>query len=87
MIGVCPCIKKEISTMEAAMNTSISSIPGTPGGTPELERKRLSKIRPLSTTTLSPLVRNASLSEPNKENTPKKKDSVVGKALDYVFGW
>jgi len=84
MIGVCPCIKKEISSMEAEHN---SSAVGIPVGTPQVDAKRLSSMRALSST--GSLLKSASTSESmvDDRRTPQKKDSVVGKALDYVFGW
>lgn len=81
MIGVLPCIKKEITAMEADLNAC-------GGGTPQVDMKKISAMRSLSST--SSLVKSASAtcdSITDDKRTPQKKDSVVGKALDYVFGW
>jgi len=84
MIGVCPCIKKEISTMEAEFNSPAAGV----SGTPQVDAKKLSTMRALSST--SSLIKSASSTSEamtDERRTPQKKDSVVGKALDYVFGW
>lgn len=82
MIGVLPCIKQEISAMEADLNSS--GVVGSSVGTPQVDKK-VSTMRSLSSTAGS--VKSTSDAICEEKRTPSKKDSVVGKALDYVFGW
>ena len=83
MIGVLPCIKQEISAMEADLNSS-----GLVGsgcvGTPQVDSKKVSTMRSLSNTAS---LKGANDSICEEKRTPSKNNSVVGKALDYVFGW
>jgi len=80
MIGVLPCIKQEICAMEADLN---SSGMGSCVGTPQIDNKKVSAMRSLSST--ASLKTSDTLCE--EKRTPSKNNSVVGKALDYVFGW
>lgn len=88
MIGVCGCIKKDISNLEATYNNTMSANADL-NKTPTIvgmKRQSSTSIRSLSTASnakgvvgpMSPLV---------DKNTPQKKDSVVSRTLDYVFGW
>ena len=85
MIGVCGCIKKDIANLEATYNnataTDLNKTPTVIG----MKRPSSTSIRSLSSASanlakgpMSPLV---------DKNTPQKKDSVVSRTLDYVFGW
>ena len=82
MVGVLPCVKKQIS-IDADM-TSVSSLNLSTNTPNRFINNKPSTMRPLSS-------RNASRTSATdvfaKDNTPQKKDSVMSKALDYVFGW
>jgi len=85
MIGVLPCIKKEIAEMEADLTSAGGMTGGSfTTGTPQVDSKKLSAMRSLSSS--GSLIKSTS-SITEQKRTPSKKDSVVGKALDYVFGW
>ncbi|XP_002156501.1 nucleoporin NUP35 [Hydra vulgaris] len=82
MVGVLPCIKKQIGVdgdLTSASSLNISA--NTPN---KLINNKPSTMRQLSS-------RNASGTSTtdffSKDITPQKKDSVMSKALDYVFGW
>ncbi|XP_064020054.1 nucleoporin NUP35 isoform X2 [Pogoniulus pusillus] len=91
MIGVKPCIEK--SVMEGSDRSSTPSAPTvfTPPpkslGTPVLagnSTPRISTMRPLAT------AYKASTSDyqvVSDRQTPRKDESLVSKAMDYVFGW
>ncbi|NXR15922.1 NUP35 protein, partial [Semnornis frantzii] len=91
MIGVKPCIEK--SVMENSDRSSTPSAPTvfTPPpksvGTPVLagnSTPRISTMRPLAT------AYKASTSDyqvVSDRQTPRKDESLVSKAMDYVFGW
>lgn len=76
MTGVMPCIKKEIAQMESEMNNT--TLPGTPN----MSLNKTTSMRPLANSTSV----RGSTPLTNDRGTPKKSDSVIGKALDYVFG-
>lgn len=92
MIGVCPCIKKDLTLMEEQQN---STVVDTPYATPERPRIGLKWTNPVaSIRSLSSSVSTSNAHSPYASNdftldkgTPQKKNSVVTKALDYVFGW
>ncbi|XP_054254699.1 nucleoporin NUP35 [Indicator indicator] len=91
MIGVKPCIEKNV--MENSERSSTPSAPTvftTPPksiGTPVLAANnttRISTMRPLAT------AYKASTSDyqvVSDRQTPRKDESIVSKAMDYVFGW
>lgn len=89
MVGVLPCIKKEIAEMESNVNATLSNNT-TAVQTPD---KRPPSLRSLSTTASNNSggipIRNLSVGTvlTNDRGTPQKQNSVVTKALDYVFGW
>lgn len=89
MVGVLPCIKKEIAEMESNVNATLSNN-NTAAQTPD---KRPPSLRSLSTTVSNNSggtpIRNLSVGTvlTNDRGTPQKQNSVVTKALDYVFGW
>lgn len=83
MIGVCPCIKKEICNMEtsylnATNATDLDKTPVVVGS-----KRPSSTMRSLSAKSNTPSSANLF----QDKGTPQKKDSVVSKALDYVFGF
>jgi len=92
MVGVTPCIKKEIAAMETDQTTicatpgkareSLSSVPIV--GTPSTPRP--SSMRSLGTTPYKTPAAGSEVLTVN-QGTPKKKDGVLTKTLDYVFGW
>lgn len=90
MIGVKPCVDK--SVMENFERSSASSMPSvfTPPskivGTPvqPANTTKISTMRPLAT------AYKASTSDyqvVSDRQTPKKDESIVSKAMEYVFGW
>ncbi|NXP11543.1 NUP35 protein, partial [Thinocorus orbignyianus] len=89
MIGVKPCIDKGMmESCERSLPFSVftpltQSVAGTQG-TPANTTTRLSAVRPLAT------AYGASTSDyqvVSDRQTPKKVESIVSKALEYVFGW
>lgn len=89
MIGVCGCIKKDIANLEATYNNTAVSGTQDLNRTPTvagMKRPSSTSIRSLSSASganaakgpMSPLV---------DKNTPQKKDTMVSRTLDYVFGW
>ena len=88
MIGVLPCIKKDIASMnvhETTMSVT-NELPGTPGQ-PYKKHPSLRALSANTPTSNSPMRNLATGILSNEKGTPQKKDSVVTKALDYVFGW
>ncbi|NXP09988.1 NUP35 protein, partial [Thinocorus orbignyianus] len=92
MIGVKPCIDKGVmetcersstSSTSSAFTPPTQSVSGTQG-TPANTTTRLSAMRPLAT------AYRASTSDyqvVSDRLVPKKDDSFLSKALEYVFGW
>ncbi|NXT10543.1 NUP35 protein, partial [Prunella fulvescens] len=91
MIGVKPCIDKTVmENFERSSISSMSSIftpPTKPAGTPTQPANntaRISTMRPLAT------AYKASTSDyqvVSDRQTPRKDESIVSKAMEYVFGW
>uniref|UniRef100_A0A2K5M043 Nucleoporin NUP35 n=1 Tax=Cercocebus atys TaxID=9531 RepID=A0A2K5M043_CERAT len=90
MIGVKPCIDK--SVMESSDRCALSSpslaftppiktlgTPTQPGSTP-----RISTMRPLATAYKASTSDYQVISD---RQTPKKDESLVSKAMEYMFGW
>ena len=84
MIGVCLCIKKDIASLETTYCSSSSATNNDVTKTPTIGAKRASSTSMRSLSTTSGLSASKSFSE---NRTPQKKDSVVSRTLDYVFGW
>ncbi|XP_040296082.1 nucleoporin NUP35 isoform X2 [Bufo bufo] len=86
MIGVKPCIDKSI--MDSGEKTSVSSVftsPVTALGTPTQQMGTpRSGMRPLSAAYRVPANDYQVLSD---KQTPKKDESLVSKAMEFVFGW
>ncbi|XP_031442307.1 nucleoporin NUP35 isoform X2 [Clupea harengus] len=88
MIGVKPCIDKNVMEGSAERGSSSSSVFGTPAkanGTPS---------RPVSTprSAMRPLSAAYKASSSDYQvvadrQTPRKDDSIVSKAMEYMFGW
>ncbi|XP_069589346.1 nucleoporin NUP35 isoform X1 [Ranitomeya imitator] len=86
MIGVKPCIDK--SVMDSGEKTSVSSVStppitafGTPtqqNGTPRSEMRPLAAVYRVSTSDYQVM---------SDKHTPKKDESLVSKAMEFVFGW
>ncbi|XP_038148406.1 nucleoporin NUP35 isoform X2 [Cyprinodon tularosa] len=78
MVGVKPCIEKSVmGSSEAApppLSVSSSALPSTPR----------SAIRPLSASYKSS---GSDYQVVADRQTPRKDDSLVSKAMEYVFGW
>jgi len=83
MIGVCLCIKKDIASLETTYCSS-STANNDVTRTPTIGAKRPSSTSMRSLSTASGFSASKSFSE---SRTPQKKDSVVSRTLDYVFGW
>ncbi|XP_010186090.1 PREDICTED: nucleoporin NUP53 isoform X2 [Mesitornis unicolor] len=89
MIGVKPCIDKSVmENFERSSTFSISFTPPTKSvGTPVQPANnttRISTMRPLAT------AYKASTSDyqvVSDKQTPRKDESIVSKAMEYVFGW
>ncbi|EHB16353.1 Nucleoporin NUP53 [Heterocephalus glaber] len=90
MIGVKPCIDKSVMENSDRGALSSSSLAFTPPiktlGTPTQPRStpRISTMKPLAT------AYNASTSDYqfiSDRHTPKKDESLVSKAMEYMFGW
>ncbi|XP_054033020.1 nucleoporin NUP35 isoform X1 [Dryobates pubescens] len=91
MIGVKPCIEKSVMENSERSSTPSASTVFTPPpkalGTPVLAANstaRISTMRPLAT------AYKASTSDyqvVSDRQTPRKDESIVSKAMDYVFGW
>nr|XP_009674628.1 PREDICTED: nucleoporin NUP53 isoform X1 [Struthio camelus australis] len=90
MIGVKPCIDKSVmENFERSSTTSVSSVftpPMKSLGTPvqPANTTRISTMRPLAT------AYKASTSDyqvVSDRQTPRKDESIVSKAMEYVFGW
>ncbi|XP_062362688.1 nucleoporin NUP35 isoform X4 [Cinclus cinclus] len=91
MIGVKPCIDKSLmENFERSSKSSVSSIftpPSKSVGTPVQPANntaRISTMRPLAT------AYKASTSDyqvVSDRQTPRKDESIVSKAMEYVFGW
>ncbi|NXY61376.1 NUP35 protein, partial [Callaeas wilsoni] len=91
MIGVKPCIDKSVmENYERSPTSSMSSIftpPTKPAGTPMQPANNtatISTMRPLAT------AYKASTSDyqvVSDRQTPRKDESIVSKAMEYVFGW
>ncbi|XP_071418729.1 nucleoporin NUP35 isoform X2 [Pithys albifrons albifrons] len=91
MIGVKPCIDKSVmENFERSSATSMSSVftpPTKSAGTPvqpSNNTTRISTMRPLAT------AYKASTSDyqvVSDRQTPRKDESIVSKAMEYVFGW
>ncbi|XP_060636175.2 nucleoporin NUP35 isoform X2 [Anolis sagrei] len=90
MIGVKPCIDKSVmEIMDRSSTSSPSSVftppvkaPGTP--VQPSSTQRISTMRPLAT------AYKASSSDyqvVSDRQTPRKDESIVSKALEYMFGW
>lgn len=88
MIGVCSCIKKDLAFLEEHENTVLTDPSGTPRKS-KIGAKRLnpSSIRSLSSSSSIPNSPSIGAIHNTDSGTPQKKNSVVTKALDYVFGW
>ncbi|XP_044159808.1 nucleoporin NUP35 isoform X2 [Bufo gargarizans] len=86
MIGVKPCIDKSI--MDSGEKTLVSSVftsPVTALGTPTQQMGTpRSGMRPLSAAYRVPANDYQVLSD---KQTPKKDESLVSKAMEFVFGW
>lgn len=78
MVGVKPCIDKSVMDSSAAvsspLSTSFSALPSTPR----------SAIRPLSAAYRSSAGDYQVVTD---RQTPRKDDSFVSKAMEYMFGW
>ncbi|XP_037646903.1 nucleoporin NUP35 isoform X2 [Sebastes umbrosus] len=80
MVGVKPCIDKSVMDSSAAVSTPLSSsfsssiLPSTPR----------SAIRPLSAAYRSS---GSDYQVVADRQTPRKDDSMVSKAMEYMFGW
>lgn len=76
MVGVKPCIDKSVMESNEAVSTPVSSsaLPSTPR----------SAIRPLSATYRSSGSDYQVLAD---RQTPRKDNSFVSKAMEYMFGW
>ncbi|NXF95234.1 NUP35 protein, partial [Eubucco bourcierii] len=91
MIGVKPCIEKSVMENSDRSSTPSATTVFTPPpksiGTPVLvgnNTPRISTMRPLAT------AYKASTSDyqvVSDRQTPRKDESLVSKAMDYVFGW
>ncbi|NWI52216.1 NUP35 protein, partial [Calyptomena viridis] len=91
MIGVKPCIDKSVmENFERSSTSSMSSVftpPTKTAGTPVQpvnNATRISTMRPLAT------AYKASTSDyqvVSDRQTPRKDESIVSKAMEYVFGW
>ncbi|NXO85011.1 NUP35 protein, partial [Sitta europaea] len=91
MIGVKPCIDKSVmENLERSSTSSMSSIftpPTKSAGTPVQAANnsaRISTMRPLAT------AYKASTSDyqvVTDRQTPRKDESLISKAMEYVFGW
>ncbi|NXJ14759.1 NUP35 protein, partial [Odontophorus gujanensis] len=90
MIGVKPCIDKSVmENLERNSASSTSSVftpPSKTAGTPvqPANARKISMMRPLAT------AYKASTSDyqvVTDRQTPKKDESIVSKAMEYVFGW
>ncbi|NXG80945.1 NUP35 protein, partial [Baryphthengus martii] len=91
MVGVKPCIDKSVmENFERSSTSSMSSVftpPTKSVGTPVQSAKNttnISTMRPLAT------AYKASTSDyqvVSDRQTPRKDESIVSKAMDYVFGW
>ena len=84
MVGVCTCIKKDIANLEATYNMTTelnrTPVPGT-------KRQSSTSIRSLSSSSnMSSAKTIAPMSPLVDKNTPQKKDSMISRTLDYVFG-
>nr|XP_056717412.1 nucleoporin NUP35 [Euleptes europaea] len=90
MIGVKPCIDK--SVMEGTERGAVSSLPSvfTPPmktlGTPvqPSSAQRISTMRPLATAYKASTSDYQVISD---RQTPRKDESIVSKAMEYMFGW
>ncbi|XP_074000855.1 nucleoporin NUP35-like isoform X1 [Numenius arquata] len=92
MIGVKPCIDKSVmenfersatSSMSSVFTPPTQSVASTPGQ-PANYTMRISAMRPLAT------AYKASTSDyqvVSDRQTPRKVESIVSKAMEYVFGW
>lgn len=80
MVGVLPCVRKEIAGMEAELDVTAEL-----QHTPKQTLRKASNMRPLSTSNMRNVTSTSDVF--SSKGTPQKKDSVVTKALDYVFGW
>ncbi|XP_041663237.1 nucleoporin NUP35 isoform X2 [Cheilinus undulatus] len=78
MVGVKPCIDKSVmdscTTVSSPLSTSSSALPSTPR----------SAIRPLSAAYRSS---SSDYHVVADRQTPRKDDSFVSKAMEYMFGW
>ncbi|KAM6332351.1 nucleoporin NUP35 isoform 2-T2 [Podargus strigoides] len=90
MIGVKPCIDKSVmENLERSSTSPMSSVftpPTKSIGTPvkSANNTRISTVRPLAT------AYKASTSDyqvVSDRQTPRKDESIVSKAMEYVFGW
>ncbi|NXF39637.1 NUP35 protein, partial [Nyctibius bracteatus] len=91
MIGVKPCIDKSVmENFERSSTSSMSSVFSPPAKSisipvqPANDTPRISTMRPLAT------AYKASSSDyqvVSDRQTPRKDESIVSKAMEYVFGW
>ncbi|XP_044301100.1 nucleoporin NUP35 isoform X1 [Varanus komodoensis] len=90
MIGVKPCIDKSVmenmDRSSGSIQSSVFTPPMKPLGTPvqPSSTQRISTMRPLAT------AYKASTSDyqvVSDRQTPRKDESIVSKALEYMFGW
>ena len=88
MVGVLPCIKKDIASINVHDTTmSITNeLPGTPGQ-PNKKHPSLRVLSANTPTGNSPMRNLASGILSNEKGTRQKKDSIMTKALNYVFDW
>uniref|UniRef100_A0A8C6ZW13 Nucleoporin NUP53 n=2 Tax=Nothoprocta perdicaria TaxID=30464 RepID=A0A8C6ZW13_NOTPE len=90
MIGVKPCIDKSVmENFERSSTTSVSSVftpPPKSLGSPlqPANTTRISTMRPLATAYKASTSDYQVVSE---RQTPRKDESIVSKAMEYVFGW
>jgi len=84
MVGVCTCIKKDIANLEATYNMT-TELNRTP--VPGMKRQSSTSIRSLSSSSnMSSAKTLAPMSPLVDKNTPQKKDTMISRTLDYVFG-
>nr|KAF6450800.1 nucleoporin 35 [Molossus molossus] len=90
MIGVKPCIDKSVMENSDRCALSSSSLAFTPPirtlGTPTQSGStpRISTMRPLATAYKASTSDYQVISD---RQTPKKDESLVSKAMEYMFGW
>ncbi|XP_068184727.1 nucleoporin NUP35 [Antennarius striatus] len=78
MVGVKPCINKSVMDVSVAVSSPVSSSSSPFPSSPR------SAIRPLSATYRSS---SSDYQVVTDRQTPRKDDSLVSKAMEYMFGW